>query len=146
MAHVRQQIRAALKTQLAGLDTTGGNVFENRVHNVPRDTLPALLISVESEDAERLSQAGDLLRTASIVVEARAEGGDTLDDTLDTICAEVEAAIAADRTLGGLAKDTQPTGTDIPPFDGDVSPRSGMARMTFAVAYVTAAGDAETAK
>ena len=90
MSHVRQQIRDQLKTTLTGLATTGANVFDSRVYD--HDVVPSLTIYTLSEELGEES-ANKQLRLLSIVVEARAKATTNLDNTLDTIGAEVEAAI-----------------------------------------------------
>lgn len=106
MSHVRQQVRDALATTLTGLTTTGANVFGSRVWPVSVDDLPALLVHTDEESVEVLSihSPAILQRTLTVRIEALARATASLDDTLDTICSEVETAINATEsaaTAGG---------------------------------------------
>ena len=111
--HIRQQIREYFGTTLNNLTTTGTRVYESRVY--PLETVPALAIYTKSETSEPIVIGTDRLmsRDLSVVVEGFAKATSNFDDTIDTISKEVEEAIAADRTLGGLAKDTYLESTEI---------------------------------
>lgn len=143
--HIRQTIREAAEARLAGLPTTGPRVFKHHYALGPGDH-PALRVTTMDETSERLGDAecGVTLRTVELLVEAWATGGDELEDALDTIAAEVEEAIDADDTLGGLATDTilQLTEKAVDP-KGDR--RGGRLTLTFAVRVTTAIGYPHTA-
>lgn len=97
MSHVRQRIREAFTTTITGLTTTGTNVFASRVWAVSDTNLPALLIHTDEETIEVLTVHGPaaLQRTLTVRIEGIARATADLDDTLDTICSEVETAINA---------------------------------------------------
>lgn len=104
MAHARQQIREAVVTTLTGLTTAGANVFGNRVYTMDDAHLPAIVVYTLNE---RVADEFDVLgtkqfRVLTLLVIARAKAAADLDDTLDAICAEVEADLYADPTFGGL--------------------------------------------
>lgn len=113
--HVRQQIREYFGTTLTGLTTTGSNVYESRVYTLQENTLPSLVIYTKSETSEPIVIGTDrvMSRELTVVVEAYCKATSNFDDTIDTISKEVEEAISADRTLGGLAKDTYIESTEI---------------------------------
>ena len=73
-------------------------------------------------------------------MEAVAAANAGLDDTLDDIRAEVEAAIAADNTLSGYAWRVDYLGTERE-LTGEHAVDVGVAAMSFAVRYATAADD-----
>ncbi len=139
MAHVREQIRKAIATAVTGLATTGANVSSSRVY--PHDTLPSLVVLVDGDVVQTELGTMDRKqdRLLSVSVAARAKGTAAVDDTLDTICAEVEAALAADITLGGLAKDLWLSNTAIG-FDGASDQPTGLATMSYSVEYRVAEG------
>jgi len=85
------------------------------------------------------TMARDQDRLLSVSVEARAKATTALDDTLDTVSAEVEAALATDITLGGLAKDLWLSNTTIG-FDGAADQPTGLATMSYSVEYRVAEG------
>jgi len=79
-----------------------------------------------------------------VAVEAYVKGVSNYDNTLDTIAVEMEEAIAADITLGGLAKDAQITAFEAD-FAGDGEQPVAVGRFTVTVEYRTVENDVETA-
>jgi hypothetical protein len=134
--HIRQQIREKFGTTLTGLTTTGSNVFESRVYPLENASLPALIIYTKSETSEPIVIGTQRLmsRELSVVVEGYAKATSNFDDTIDTISKEVEAAIAADRTLDGLAKDTYLESTEIE-FNAEGEKPLGYVSLTFLTNY-----------
>ena len=134
--HVRQQIREKIGTTLTGLTTTGSNVFESRVYPLENANLPALIIYTKEESSEPIVIGTQRLmsRELSVVVEGYAKATSNFDDTIDTISKEVEAAIAADRTLDGLAKDTYLESTEIE-FNAEGEKPLGYVSLTFLTNY-----------
>ncbi len=88
---------------------------------------------------DRFSSLSIQGRTLQLVVVGYAEGV-LVADTLDTIAAEVEVALAASGRLGGLVKLIEYQGTTVA-IDGETSKRAGEIRLTFAVSYRTAASN-----
>jgi len=145
MSHVRQQIREAVATRLTGLTTTGVNVFASRVYSLADEKLPALAVYTRSESSDAANLARDLNRQLSIVIEGYAKGATSLGDTLDTVAAEVEAAMATDSNLNGLGKLSVLKGTEIDFQREEAEKPIGVIRMMYNVFYQTSAADAETA-
>lgn len=145
MSHARQQVRDAVATTVTGLTTTGARVYPGRIHPISRLRLPCLFVySLE----EAVDDSGEVMgldqwRRLTVAVEAIAEANQSLDDTLDDICAEVETAVHADVTLGGLTKWCEYTGVEIELDEGMQKP-VGSARMTFMAEYRVDATDPET--
>jgi hypothetical protein len=134
--HIRQQIREKFGTTLTGLTTTGSNVFESRVYPLENTNLPALIIYTKSETSEPIVIGTDrvMSRELSVIVECYAKATSNFDDTIDTISKEVEVAIAADRTLDGLAKDTYLESTEIE-FNAEGEKPLGYVSLTFLTNY-----------
>ena len=134
--HIRQQIREYFGTTLTGLSTTGANVYESRVYPIENTKLPALVIYTKSETSEPIVIGTDrvMSRELSVVVEGYAKATTNFDDTIDTISKEVEEAIAADRTLDGLAKDCYLESTEIE-FNGEGEKPLGYVSLTFLTNY-----------
>ena len=133
MPHARQQIRDQLVTTVTGLTTTGSNVNNSRVYD--HAILPCLSVYTLSEDV------GDeiynkQLRLLSVMVEVRAKATDNLENTLDTISAEVETAVFAngDTTLNGTCKDFEIEGSEIE-LSGDAEQPFGLMTMRFVAMY-----------
>ena len=148
MAHVRTQIRDRLMTILAGLSTTGANVFRSRVHPMTSATMPG--ICVYCMDEKRQDETENLLtKSVSIVVDGYVLGAD-FDDDADTIQAEVETALYADynsstdRYLDGLALDLNFTAAESR-YNGEAKVKHGIIRMIFTALYVINRGSPEIA-
>lgn len=142
MAHARQQIRSAIESVLTGLTTTSTRVFASRVY--PYDQVPCLGIwTTEDEQMLDAQTSTKQTRALTVMIEGRAKVNNTIDDTLDTIAAEVEAAIGTDDTIGGVVKRCDLIRTEIEIEDGAERP-SGVVRMTWQAIYRTAKNDATT--
>ena len=104
MPHAKQQIREALVTLLTGLTTTGSRVYKSRVYPSGDDAIPGLnILTGNCPQDEEFGTLGGLEKwDLENIIEARAKPGDgtDVDDQLDTIEAEVTAAIRGDPTLG----------------------------------------------
>jgi hypothetical protein len=145
MSHVRQQIREQIGTILTGLATTGSNVYQSRVYALNESSLPALLIYSKSEISSIGSIGVNLgiERQLNITIEAYVKANSNFDDTVDTICAEVEVAMGNNRTINGTAMFNFLEATDIS-FDGDGENPVGVATLNYVVEYRTAQNAPET--
>ena len=146
MAHVRKQIRDNVVTTLTGLTTTGTNVYRTRIYPLASGKLPGLAIYTSSETSsnETVTIPRTKSRVVEMVVEGYVSGTTNLDNTLDQIAVEVEEALETDPTRGGLAKDTELTGTETE-LVGEGEKVAGVIRLTFQITYMTREDDAETA-
>ena len=144
MAHVRKSIRDNIETTLTGLTTTGTNVFASRVYPIQSGKMPGLCIYTSSEtiEAQTIKPPRGLIRSLEVSVEAYVEGASP-DDTLDNIAAQVEAAMATDRTRGGNAKDTC-LRTFEAEFAGEGEKPIVVGRFIYEIMYSTTETDAET--
>lgn len=147
--HLRKQMRArAIGTTLASL----ASVPVARVHDslvYPLQTLPALRFGFEDEDInvgeQRAGQAGraTLLRTVELVIEICVKEITTYEDKQDEIQLEVEQAVAADATLGGLAKNILPLRVETD-RSGEGDKPVAVRRLVFGVFYATAQNAPQT--
>lgn len=147
MTHVRKQIRDYFETTLTSdVTLVSGRVFGTRVFPFDGTKLPCIAVYATSETSDLMTMGSKtLMRDASVVVEAYIRVSGTFDDDADALAVQVEEAIAADTTLGGVAKDAILTSTEID-FSGDAEMPIGVARLTYSVDYVTSIGDVETAR
>jgi hypothetical protein len=108
--------------------------------------LPGLCVYSSLEDVvvDTMTGVRGLERTCDIIIEAFVRGTSNYDNTLDTICAEVEAAMATDVTRGGTAKDCVLVRNEFEYSDEGDKPMA-MARLTYAVQYRTAINNATSA-
>ena len=134
--HVRMQIRNQVVTQLTGLTTTAARVFDSRVYPLEDANLPALLIYTKSETSEPIEIGTNRTseRLLSLNIEAYVKSTTNFEDTLDTICKEVEQAIAADPTLSGKAKDCYLESTEIE-FNAEGEQPLAFCTLTFLTSY-----------
>lgn len=146
MAHVREQIISAMATALAGLTTTGANVFPSRVDTLQGSQLPGLTLY---DTDEVIDEESSLLDTHARVVTIEVVGhvasgsGDGVSDVLNQIAVEVEEAIYADVTLGGIALGLQMTGTQ-KEYDNEGDKVHGQITLSVDVTYMTVFGAPET--
>ena len=139
--HIRRQIRDAVALALAGLPTTGGNVFKSRVGPLPVEDLPALRIYTPIDRAERMSQGSPPRqnREVQVLVEAvvvAAEG--QLEDTFDAIGVEVEAALGNSDL--GVPVDDMVFVEAISGLSGEGEDQAGLLRMEFTATVSVAEG------
>lgn len=147
MSHVRKLIRDNVVTTLTGLSTTGSKIYRSRVYPLAANKLPGLTIYTKSDASEYATNVRPrtLLRTLTVSVEAYVQAKTDYDSALDTISAEIEAALAVDVTRGGYAKDTRIISFDADySGDGDIPVASAV--FTVEVLYSTLENDAEIAK
>ncbi len=94
MSHACQQIREALAARVTGLTTCGTRVFQSRM--VPQETLPLLLVTTNDEEINPGTIGNIYERVLSVSIIGLAKATGSVDDTLDTIAAEVEVAMSAE--------------------------------------------------
>ena len=136
MAHKRQSIRERVATTLTGLTTTGSNVFQSRVYPIENTKLPCLLIYTREETSEPLTTNPPraIEKVLSLVVEGYVKANTNFDDTIDTICEEVEEALFTDRLINDLALDSFLVNTDIS-YNVEGDNPLGIVVMTFQITY-----------
>ena len=147
--HVRKQIRDAAVTALTGLATTGTRVFPTRFHPHAEADLPLLAVYTTQEADEPVALGDDppLDRLVDVVVECVARAAAAVEDTIDTMAAEVEAAMHAAIQSGGLAAlvhDGVPLAWEFA-FDPEANQELAAGVMTFRLQYATARSDATVA-
>lgn len=138
MAHVRQQIRDDIVTTLTGLSTTGSNVYRSRVYPLADDKLPGICIFTDSEEIETssITPPRTQMRALNVRADVYVKGVSNFDTEVDTICQEIEQALASDVTRGGLAKDTTVTGFEVE-FSGEGDQPVAIGRLSISVQYAT---------
>lgn len=140
--HVRQQIRTAVLALLKNNTTAGAYV--RLVDAVPteQDDLPAIIIYTKEEEAglddATMGQARSQQRSLQVIIEIQAKG-ESVQNKLDHIAAEVEPLMSADRTIGGLAKDSWLADTAAD-FDGEGANFIATLALLYQVDYRTVEG------
>lgn len=139
--HQRKLIREAVRAQLEAAGTSAETrVFKAR--EIPFDEdleLPAITIYGKSEEIDpqsRQTAPRELARTLKLAIEVAAAATENLDDVLDDLAAEIEAAVAKDPTFGGTASDAFLADTVIGISEaGDQT--IGVVILTYSVTYYT---------
>lgn len=145
--HVRQQIREAVATALTGLTTTGARVFQSRTRPLAESDLPCLRIDTNDERVVEMSpmSGGPMAREIDVVVSGVAMATANLDDTLDTIAAEVETVLlGGSQSLSGKAKAIVLNRLGVELDDSAQKP-VGVMRLEFTITTLTAKGSPTTA-
>ena len=132
MPHARETIRDKVVTAVTGLATTGANVSSSRVYAF--GTLPWINVFTLNEVIEEVTSGGTSTRQLSVMVEARDKTAADIDDNIDDICAEVETAVHADRTLGSTVENIQISATEIE-IESGAEQLVAVAKMEFIVDY-----------
>lgn len=146
MIHARQQIREAAAALVTGLATSGTRVYQNRLHPLADANLPCLLVNTDGEEIEHLSIGAPAIleRVLDLSVHCIAKAASNLDDTLDTMLAEVEAVLGVPGVMPALIKSIDLKKIRIEMEDGRESP-VGVATLDYRIAYITASNAPQTA-
>ena len=144
MSHLRTQIRQRIVTNLTGLTTTGGNVYDTRVYPLAGNKLPGIAVYTKSEatEYETMSPPRTLRKTLTAAIEIYVKMTSTFDEVLDTIAAEIEAALYSDLTQNGLAFDTKIVSFEAD-FGGDAEQPIGQGIMEVEISYPATEGSPE---
>ena len=135
--HLRDQILDALKTAITGLTTTASRVYADRTDALAASELPGLTIVQASESCDTETFTYPRLVKANFDVQVSAFDARTAAQAdarkrANTIAKEVQAAIAAARSLGGLCKFINLVQTDFD-LDTEGDQPAAVARMRYAV-------------
>lgn len=143
--HQRQIIRAAVVTALTGNTSAGANVFPTRYLPMGTATLPAIAVYTVNEEVNPESfhntqgSTRELTRDLRLMIEGvmKATGTpDNPDDALDAFAKDIEKALNADETFGGLAGRSLLESTEIDIFEQG-NKAIGLLQMVWAVRYYT---------
>ena len=147
MSHVRQKIRDEIILAATGLVTTGINVSSSRVFSYEDDQLPRLNIytgneEISIDEENRIARVQN--RTLEIIVKGRCKlptSGDNsaVSDLLDTIAAEVEAAVLGANYIVITGIDLE----NIEVEEDQAEQTVGEITLTFSVPYLTRDGQPE---
>lgn len=118
MAHIRTQVRDAVETALTGLATPLALHMEAR-RRLGTEDMPALVVGLtDSEPSDDLRSMGSpytVETSQTLLVEMFADDASArvAAQTVDQMELEVEAALAADVTLGGILENIEPLGSTV---------------------------------
>lgn len=136
--HLRHQIRDYVAgTLLGSLTTTGSRVHQTPIYPLATESLPGLAIFVETEDAQYVTQSGtnrEIHRALSLIIEGTVALSATILNNLDLISKEVEEAMAGNRTINSLARNSYLQNTEIR-MEPEAHIPVGIVRLTYLVEY-----------
>ena len=121
---------------LTSLSSTGSNVFQSHVCPLENDDLPSLCIYTQDEEIE-VGASGDpkfCHSTMILVADGYAQTSSNLDDQLGQIGIEVQVAMAGDKDIYNLVKDSYLSSVDISYSGEGISP-IGIIRHNYSVLY-----------
>lgn len=139
-ASIRESILAAIATALDNIDGVDDRVYRSRTEPVIRMDTPAILIEPVRDSAEQPVCSyimWNLLVRINVI-----SRGDIPDQVVDTVVADVHAALASNN-LGGLCLDVQAVGTNFEMIDGDQP--IGIIASDFQIMYRTKDNDLTSA-
>lgn len=137
--HVRRQLREAAATAVTGLTTTGSRVFQSRMRPQADAGLPCLLVATNDEAVSPGSVGAMQERELTLTVTGVAKASADVDDTLDAMALEVETALAAAHTLGGLAAGMELRGLKVE-FDDETDKPVGQISLDYRLTYFVSSG------
>ena len=135
MATKREQILAAIKTNLAGTTGVGNRIYRSRVEAVSRAETPAMIIEPISDipqDTQNFNNKinWELKVNVSVIVR-----GQTPDKVADPTIESLYTKILNDPSLGGLVIDIRPSTTNFEILEADQP--AGVISCEFDVNYRT---------
>ena len=133
MAHPRQQIREQMLATLTGLTTTGANVYDTKLNAYGDFPCITIITGTDTVDEDKSSNPKHW-HDLAIRLEVRARVASTVANEIDTICAEIEAAIYADRTLNAKLVDVIISQTQIE-YSVEAEVPIGLATLSLSAAY-----------
>jgi hypothetical protein len=135
--HPREVIRKAVVTLLVDAATDARfNVFPSREVPWRSVELPGIAVYSLEESSEQQHAEGQLVRHVTIAIHAVVRLTELVDDALDAMSLQIEKAMAADPTIGGIAFTSYLAGTEIS-VDDSTSRPVGAVRLAYDVRYHT---------
>ena len=97
MAHVWTQMRGKIITVLKAAPAPGYTVFDSKAVEVSEKNLPSINVSLKEETTSLLSQAGEVVRETTFLLELTVKNDDEAIAmaTADDLCVTVESRLAA---------------------------------------------------
>lgn len=140
MAHPRKLIRHAFVAMLVAANTAAGaRVYATRVDPLKKQ-LPSISVYTLSDpvddDASTETEEAHVVELEVLAVVAHTDAV-PVDDAMDDIAEQIEAAVKANPYLGGEANDTRLVGTimEVREENGRSDPLVGLVVLTYAVEY-----------
>lgn len=144
MAHPRKLVRDAVTALLTNATAAATRVFPTRIEPIRKSSLPAIAVYTLSEDVTpdtANTSPRELLRVVKVEIAGFVAHSEAIpvDDAMDALAEEIEAAMDGDRYLAGAAGDSvlESTALQVREDDGHSDPLLGIVTLTYAVEYRT---------
>lgn len=135
MATKREQILAAICTQLTNTTGVGTRIYRSRVEPIAREESPAIVVEPVEDDPAIETHLATLTWTLTVLVTVIVRGP-IPDQLADPIIESLHSKLMADYTLGGIAMDIMPGKTKFIMTDADGA--AGEIQCLYRVMYRTA--------
>lgn len=130
----REQILAAIRTQLNGTIGVGNRIWRSRVEPMARQESPAIVVEPVKDTCEQNTSLPtldwSLVVRIAVIVRANIP-----DQAADPTVESLHSKLMADLTLGGLAMDIQPVRVEFQAVEADVP--AGVVMCDYLVRYRT---------
>lgn len=137
MSSGRKVIRQKIVDLLMSKTRAEDRVFSSPARNIWAENLPAILVYSRNEIVDEFATAPRTLRRKlRLAIECVANADEQLDNELDDMGQEVEEALGADESLGGIAADCILEQADME-LKGDGNTVIGSCTLTYLVTYLT---------
>jgi hypothetical protein len=134
--HQRQKIREKISELVIAANTVAGSrVYTDRVKKIAQSELPAVFIFTASETSKYAMQPHPALeRDMSLVVCGFIQRDTSLDDEIDDLSEEIEAALTGIRQLEGYWDHLELKSTEIE-VEGEGEKPIASVKLTYQVTY-----------
>lgn len=136
MAHIRTDIRNALKAKLLFVTNAEDRVYVNRAYDIEKAKLPAIHIYDESETiSDRVLNVQRLIRKVTMKIDLLVTNSSDVDTDLDDLSKQVEDIISADRRISNTCSASFYVGMETSFDRGEKT--VGRATLTYEITYLT---------
>ena len=119
MASKREQILAAIKTNLANTTGVGTRIYRSRVEALTRSETPAIIIEPVSDTPQDTNSFNNKITWEFKIRISVIARGSTPDNVADPTIESLHTKVLNDPSIGGLALDVRPSTTTFELLEAD---------------------------
>ncbi len=119
MASKREQILAAIKTNLANTTGVGTRIYRSRVEALTRSETPAIIIEPVSDTPQDTNSFNNKITWEFKIRISVIARGSTPDNVADPTIESLHTKVLNDPSIGGLAIDVRPSTTTFELLEAD---------------------------
>ena len=135
MASKREQILAAIKTNLANTTGVGTRIYRSRVEALTRSETPAIIIEPVSDTPQDTNSFNNKITWEFKIRISVIARGSTPDNVADPTIESLHTKVMTDPSVGGLALDVRPSTTSFELLEADEP--AGVISCEFDIEYRT---------